>query len=214
MSAALAARTLYAVIALLALIGLVIEYQVTLAGHPGQFASRTLIYWSFFTILTNVMAMVAGAGFALRRRWALEPTLRTAISVWITVVAVIFQLLLAGLVPLSPLGWWGNMLVHQLVPALWLVGWLGFGPHGGITRTAPLRWLIYPLLYGCWTLAHGAATGWYPYPFLNVAKLGAAMVARNMALMALFFAALGYAFRWIDGHLVGRRGRRNPPSRF
>jgi hypothetical protein len=198
-------RAWYALVAVLALIGLVIEYLVTIAGHPDDLAGRTLIYLSFFTILSNIAVLTASAGIAIGSGWASRPALRTAISVQITVVAAIFQMLLAGLLTLSPLGWWGNMLVHQLVPALWLIGWVAFGPHGGIDRRAPLWWLIYPVLYGVWTIAHGAATGWYPYPFLDIAKFGGARIALNMVLMGLFFAGLGYAFRWIDGRLARSR---------
>jgi hypothetical protein len=202
------ARAWYGVTAACAAIGLAIEYQVTISGHPGQLGSRTLVYLSFFTILTNALVLLASIGLARHRgplhHWARQAGTRTAIAVWITVVAVIFQLLLAGLAHLSSLGWWGNMLVHQLVPALWLGGWLLFRPHGGISATAPLRWLIYPLVYAGWTLAHGHVSGWYPYPFLDIAKRGVERVAITMALMALFFAALGYAYRWLDGRLAQR----------
>jgi hypothetical protein len=117
------ARLWHAGIALLAMTGLAIEYQVTIIGHPGQIVSRTVIFLSFFTILTNMLVrMVMSTGFALNWNWALQPSLRAATSVHITVVGVIFQLLLAPLLHLSGIGWWGNMLVHRLVPALWLIG--------------------------------------------------------------------------------------------
>jgi hypothetical protein len=196
------ARLWHAGLALLTLVGLGIEYQVTIAGHPGQIVSRTVVFWSFFTILTNALVLVISAGFALDRSWALQPSIRVATSVHIVVVAVIFQLLLAALLHLSGLGWWGNMLVHQLVPALWLIGWVAFRPHGGISKTAPLCWLIYPALYGAWVLVYGSITGWYPYPFMDVATHGAAVTARNMTLIGLFFLILGYAVRWIDGRLA------------
>jgi hypothetical protein len=202
------ARLWYGATAGAAAIGLAIEYYVTLRGHPGEIAGRTLVYLSYFTILTNTLVLLASVGLATHRghlhRWARQSSTRVAISVWITVVAVIFQLLLASLARLSPIGWWGNMLVHQLVPALWLGGWLLFRPHGGVSAVAPLQWLIYPLAYGGWTLVHGRLSGWYPYPFLNVAKRGIEQVAVNMVLMALFFAGLGYAYRWLDGRLAQR----------
>jgi hypothetical protein len=201
-----AARLWHATVALLALAGLAIEYWVTLTGHAGEAIARTIRFLSFFTILTNALVMLASIGAAFGRgrlhRWTAGPGVSTAISVHITVVAVIFQLLLARLVHLTPLGWWGNLLVHRLVPASWLIGWVAFARHGGIARWSPLRWLIYPLLYGIWTIAHGAVVGWYPYPFLDVTKQGLAAVGRNMLLMALFFAAPGYGFRWIDGRLA------------
>ena len=199
-------RLWHGLLALLALIGLAIELYATIARHPEIWPERLLIYFSFFTILTNMLVMVASTGIARSRgnlhRWAIRSSTRTAISVYISVTAVIFQLLLAKHVEFSPIGWWGNLLVHQLVPAMWLTGWVLFGRHGGIARSAPLHWLIYPVAYAAWTFAHGAATGWYPYPFMNVATRGGATVAFNMALMTLFFAVLGHTFRWIDGVLA------------
>jgi hypothetical protein len=201
-----AARAWHASVALLALIGLAIEYRVTVSGHPGQIIGRTVVFLSFFTILTNTLVMLASLGAAFGEgqlhRWTSSAGVSTAISVHITVVAVIFQLLLASLLHLTPLGWWGNMLVHRLVPALWLIGWIAFAPHGGIDRWAPLRWLIYPLVYTVWVLIHGAVTGWYPYPFMDVGKYGTGPTAAKMAVIALFFAGLGYVYRWIDGRLA------------
>jgi hypothetical protein len=203
------ARLWFAFIALLALIGIAIEYRVTIAGYPGQLLGRTIIFLSFFTILTNAIVLAASLGIAIGHgalhRWAVRPRISTAITLYIAVVAVIFQLLLAGLVMLSPLGWWGNMLVHQLVPLLWVLGWLIFAPHGGIDGMAPLRWLIYPLAYTVGVMIHGAATAWYPYPFMDVGKYGVGPSAAKMAVVALFFAGLGYALRWIDGRLANMR---------
>lgn len=200
-----AARGWHAAVALLAIVGLVIEYHMTLAGHPGRIAERTLVYVSFYTTLTNMLVAAMAAGSVLGWKWALDPSLRTATAVHITVVAVIFRLLLARLLHFAGIGWWGNMLVHELVPALWLVGWIVFRPPGTVSALAPLRWMLYPLVYGVWTLIHGAASGWYPYPFLDVARWGYGRVAVNMLAMAAFFAALGYAFRWIDGRNTSLR---------
>ncbi len=205
------ARAAYAVLALLALAGLGLEYGVTLGKYPGAPGVATLRYASFFTILSNALVMIAAGARAVGRgalgRWAARADTRAAISVYIVVVAVIFQLLLAHLFRFSPLGWWGNMLAHQLVPALWLVCWFVFGPHGGIDRIAPLRWLVFPLLYGGWIIALGAASGWYPYPFMDVPKRGGAGVAITMVAMALFFLGLGLVLRWIDGRLASRLTR-------
>ncbi|HLZ79593.1 MAG TPA: Pr6Pr family membrane protein [Sphingomonas sp.] len=209
------ARLWHALLAALAIAGLTIELCVTIARDPAAWPHRLLIYFSFFTILTNMLVAAASLGSARKRgrlhRWAHRPAPRAAISVYIAVVAVIYQLLLARLIHLSPIGWWGNLLVHQIVPAMWLTGWVLFGRHGGIARTAPLHWLAYPAVYAIWTLSHGAASGWYPYPFMNVATRGGAAVAINMLSMSLFFAVLGYAFRWIDA-VLGRRLTRIAPK--
>jgi hypothetical protein len=199
------ARAWHALVALLALIGLGIEYHATIVGHPGEIARRTVIYFSFFTILGNLLVATMAAGFTISRLWAQAPAARTATTLYIVVVAIIFQLLLAAIVKPAGIDWWGNMLAHQLVPVLWVIGWLAFGRHGGIRVTAPLLWLIFPAAYGAWTLLHGAWTNWYPYPFLSIKTEGGQQVAINMAWMALFFLILGYVVRWIDGRLATMR---------
>lgn len=201
-----ARRSAHLLVALLAILGIAIEYGRMASHYPlAELGWRTANFLSFFTILTNGLIAIVGIGVALPRGalhdWADRPATRTAATLYILVVAAIFQILLAGLVTLTPLGWWGNMLVHELVPALWLLCWLAFGPHGGIGGRAPLWWLIYPALYGAWTIGRGALIDWYPYPFMNVAKFGGSAVTRNMVLVGLFFLLLGYALRWIDGRL-------------
>ena len=202
------ARIAHLAVALAALAGIAFSYA---AGPSAPVAEpwRTLRFFCFFTILTNMLVMLAAIGRALPpdHRWhaiAARPAMRTAISLHILVVALIFQILLSHMVRPGFSGWIGNMLVHQIVPAGWLLCWLVFGPHGGIDMRAPWRWLGYPLLFAGWTLAHGAIGGWYPYPFMDVARFGYPVVLRNLALIGLLFLALGYALCWADGRLRRR----------
>ncbi len=51
------------------------------------------------------------------------------------------------------------------------------------------RALLFPLAYGAWTLAHGAATGWYPYPFVDVVDLGYLRVLANIVGLFVVLAA-------------------------
>lgn len=197
----------HAAVALFATTGLVLHYLVVL-GHAGEVAVRTVRFFSYFTILTNILIAASALGIAIGGgRWSAlvsRPAWRTAVTLHIIVVALIYHVLLRGIVLPGQMGWWANMLVHQLVPATWTICWLAFAPHGGIDRASPLRWLLYPLGFGAWTLVHGAIGGWYPYPFMDVAQFGYPAVLRNMTVVALLFAGLGYALRWVDARL-GRR---------
>lgn len=203
-------RLIWLVVALLALMGIAFSYA---AGPPVPTPSglRELRFFSFFTILTNLLVALAAVGHALPsgHRWhrlATRPAVRTAIMVHITVVALIFHLLLSHMVRPGLSGWIGNMLVHQAVPAAWLFGWIALGPHGGIDTRAPLRWIGFPLLYGLWVLVLGALGDWYPYPFMDVAALGYPLVLRNMAVVGLLFFAIGHGLRWADDRLARREG--------
>lgn len=200
-------RIANAAVALFAATGVVLHYVVVL-GHSGEVALRTVRFFSYFTILTNIVVAVGACGIAFGSgrlaAMAGRPSWRAAVTLHILVVALIYHLLLRDIALPGAIGWTANMLVHQLVPTAWILCWLAFPAHGGIARMAPLRWLLFPLGFGAWTLVHGAIAGWYPYPFMDVARFGYPAVLRNMALIALVFGALGYGLRWIDGRL-GRR---------
>jgi hypothetical protein len=49
----------------------------------------------------------------------------------------------------------------------------------------------FPLGYAAYSLVHGAATGFYPYPFIDVNHLGYDKVLTNMAMLILVFGGLG-----------------------
>lgn len=201
-------RAAHAAVALAAATGLVLHYIVVL-GHDGEVAVRSIRFLSYFTILTNMLVAATAAGIASGRgRWSdrgAQPAWRTAVTLHILVVALIYHLLLRQVTLPGVIGWTANMLVHQLVPTGWLVCWLIFPPHGGIDWAAPWRWLLYPLLFAAWTLAHGAFGGWYPYPFMDVAAIGYPKVAANILAIGLVFLMLGSGLRWLDGWLGQRR---------
>ena len=74
-----------------------------------------------------------------------------------------------------PGGWqlFFERVLHYVTPPLFVLDWLLFVPKGERRLEDRLRLALgFPPLYAVWTLVHGALTGWYPYPFLDVAELG------------------------------------------
>ena len=65
-----------------------------------------------------------------------------------------------------------------------------------------------PLAYAAWTLMHGALTGFYPYPFLQVGILGYEHVLRNMAILLVVFGGLGLLLVALDRWLGTRAAPR------
>ncbi|HST92605.1 MAG TPA: Pr6Pr family membrane protein, partial [Brevundimonas sp.] len=66
------------------------------------------------------------------------------------------------------------------------------------------KWLMFPLLYGGWTLLHGAVIGWYPYWFIDVSSLGLGGALLNFAGLLIFFALVGLLVVAID-RTLGQR---------
>lgn len=93
-----------------------------------------------------------------------------------------------------------NFLLHSAVPALGVLWWALFADRGASLADA-LRWMAVPAAYCAFLLVRARNRGpfpgrssAYPYHFLNLDRLGPARFARNIALLAAGFAALGLAF--------------------
>jgi len=92
-------------------------------------------------------------------------------------------------------------LVHFVVPIMTILDWLLFDEKGRIRATSPLLWATFPLAYFVVIMLFAAfSTGspFYPYPFMNVSTQGLSRVLFTVALMTVFFIALGYAFYVVD----------------
>ena len=94
-----------------------------------------------------------------------------------------------------------------MTPILVPLFWLAFTRKGMLAARDPLLWALYPLAYLVYSLVRGAVEGSYPYPFIDVTRLGWARTSLNAALIALAFLLAGWALVWMDGRL-GRRLRR------
>jgi hypothetical protein len=92
----------------------------------------------------------------------------------------------------------GDAIVHYAAPLLFLIDWVVFVPRQALRPSDALTWLAYPFVYAAYTLAHGALSGFYPYPFLDAAALGHPAVLVNMAWLGVGFLALGLGIVVVD----------------
>lgn len=154
-------------------------------------------FLGFFTIWSNIAATALLARAALRpapqdRRVVL------AVAVAIGMVGIIYSALLRFL--WHPHGWQkvADISLHDVMPIVFVVFFL-LGPNQG------LRWrdagyaLILPLAYCVYALARGSIDGWYAYPFLDAGKLGAVVLARNIAGLAIAFLLMALLIVAIAG---------------
>jgi hypothetical protein len=96
-----------------------------------------------------------------------------------------------------------------VTPALYVIDWVLFVPKGTVRWKSAFVWLGYPLVYAAYSLIHGAVTGFYPYPFINVGELGYDKMFLNMGVLVLVFFGLGLALVGIDR----RMGRNNATAK-
>ena len=150
-------------------------------------------YFSFFTILTNIAAVLVYAAYLFpgRLTFFTNPVVRGAIGVAIIMVGLVYVTVLAAL--WSPQGLYKlcDMLLHYIAPVVYAAWWLTAGRKGVLKFSDTSKMLIYPILYLAYVMLRGQLTGLYPYPFLNANTLGLGAALMNAALIAALF--LGFA---------------------
>ena len=62
----------------------------------------------------------------------------------------------------------------------------------------------FPLTYFLYAIVRGEIDGRYPYPFMDVTKLGLARALLNGLVIGAAFIPTGLAVVWADRRLLGR----------
>ena len=194
-------RAAAALVALICWIALGVRFHLTNAG-TGDALETLWILARFFTILTNFALAVAMTMVALGKR--LSPGVEGGLTLAILLVGVVYTLLLQKLYHLTGAALFADVLMHKVSPVAMAAYWLLFAKHGPMRWSEPLWWSIYPIVYLVYALVRGAIEGIYPYPFIDVGKLGAEQVALNAAAIAAAFLLAGLALVWLDRRLLGR----------
>ncbi|WP_339545501.1 Pr6Pr family membrane protein [Pseudomonas sp. RA_35y_Pfl2_P32] len=192
--------------AVLGWLGLSIQLYLVFYGRWSVEASLLgglVSYFSYFTVLTNTLAAAVLTCAATSRQsrgrtFLLQPWVSSGIAVSITVVGLAYSLLLRHL--WHPQGWqWvADELLHDVMPLLFVFYWWRCVPKGRLRLGHIGLWAIYPLLYFAYLLLRGRSLGIYPYPFVDVEKLGYLQVFLNASGILLGFVVVALVALGLD----------------
>lgn len=210
-----------ALLAIVTWVGLVIQFYVT-QTHPNLLDispfQRLIRYFEYFTILTNFLVALSLTLSLLAHssigQFANQPSVRTAIAVYIALVGIVYNVILQGLHEFTGAAFAADVITHDLVPLLYVAYWIILVPKGKLSWTMPLVWLIYPLVYLPFVLIRGSYTGRYPYPFLDVGQFGLASVLLNSVMLTIVFLGLGTIFVGMDKSIAKLTDRPKQPFLF
>ena len=203
-----ASRTCAALVGLLALSALTLQYilLVQLTRDTIGVGLGTLRFITYFTILSNIaVALVAFTAASARPGFFAQARVRGAVALYIGVTGSIYFFILRHLWQPQGAQWWADTALHYAVPLLYLSWWGLCAPHGVLRWHALPRWLLFPLAYLGWVLLRGAWVHEYPYPFLDLAVLDGATVARNIVGVFAVFVVAGGMLLLADRLLAPRR---------
>ena len=181
-----------------------LDLSLTISFAKGlNLTDGVIRYLGFFTILTNLLVALAltlpliGAKTSAGHFFS-RPAVSGGIAVSIIVVGIAYNLLLRKLWHPQGLQLFADVLLHDVVPVLFPLYWWRFVPRGHFGWRELGLWTTYPVLYFAYVLMHGAATGYYPYPFINVEHLGYARVLMNAVAILIGFEAVALLLLALD----------------
>jgi hypothetical protein len=189
------------------LIAAAIAFMISVLVEEGAF--NPLNFFTFFTILSNLLAM----GVLLesgRRQLAGSPPVpdmwRGAAVVYMTVTYLVFAVLLRDAqeqlqthVP------WVDSVLHRVAPIAIMADWLIDPPHQPIAFRRGLTWLGFPVAWTAFTVVRGAIDGRYPYPFLDPANGGYGVVALYVVAILVLLLAVTWVVATVGTALRARR---------
>lgn len=158
---------------------------------------------SYFTILVNLAATILLSVTLMGR--SPSPRIMAGVASYIVVVGIIYSLLLRHVWSPEGAQKFADIVLHDLMPVLYALFWLFFVVKNQLRWRDALVWLIFPLLYMIYAVLQGLRTGWYPYYFIDIGKLGMGQVLLNGAGLLVFFLAVGAGLIAIATTLRKRR---------
>lgn len=179
--------------ALIAWFTVLSQYYLMVENRVSSVSETTIRFFSFFTILTNSLVAIYFTCIAVKIKDGSasiihKPGTLTAITVYIFIVGLIYQIVLRPL--WQPTGFQKivDELLHTLIPVMVVIYWYFYETKSLVSYHQIPKWLIYPITYLLFILIRGGFSGFYPYPFVNVDNLGMSHVLINsFLLMGLFY---------------------------
>lgn len=173
-----------------------IAQLVLIIEHRTASVAETIVrYFSFFTISTNILvALCCTAVLFNLGAFFRKSATQAAIAVYILVVGVVYNLVLRSFSKPEGLDKLVNELLHSVMPSLFVIYWFTAAPKANIRWGHLFPWLLYPLVYLTYTLIRGHFVHYYPYPFLNVDRLGYATATVNCLWVSFAFLVFSLIF--------------------
>lgn len=206
-------RVWHGALALVVAASLAIQITLSVAGGGDaapELSTRLVRLASYFTIQSNVLVLITAVAITRRpdvdgRLWRV---LRLDAVLGILITGIVYATVLAGLNDPQGADVFSNAGFHYIAPWWAFAGWLLFGPRPRIDGRTLAGAVLWPVVWIGWTLAHGALTGWYPYPFTDVVALGHPTVLVNLAVILVITVVLAVVLRALDRRLPATGGDR------
>jgi len=188
-------RILSLLFALIGWFSVITQYYLMVKNTQISFEETTIRFFSFFTILTNILVAIYFTFQAVYYSSKIKKTGRlTAITIYILIVGSIYQIILRSTWNPTGLQRIVDELLHTIIPVLVLIYWYMYENKKDLSYQQIPQWAVYPLLYLFYILIRGHFSAFYPYPFVNVVDIGYTQVLINSFWILVFFIGISMLF--------------------
>ena len=187
------------IVVILAWFALIAQFYLIILNRTASVGETIIRYFSFFTILTNLLVSLCFTFLLLNPKskpgvFFSKSTALTAITVYIIVVGMVYNLILRFLWAPKGLQLIVDELLHTVIPLLCIIFWWKYVRTKALKWKDAYPWLIYPLVYIFIILILGTSSGYYPYPFIDVNTIGYAKVLINSGILTVCFLGISFLF--------------------
>lgn len=168
------------------------QFVVMLQNRQVEITETIIRFFSYFTILTNILVVLYFTSrITIFKNTYLSKLSKnctiTAVTAFIMVVGLVYQFVLRGAWQPTGIQKIIDELLHSVIPLYVFVYWLKFATKTDLIIKEIKIWLWYPIAYFIYIIIRGHFSGFYPYPFIHVTKIGYPQVLINAVLVTLFF---------------------------
>ncbi len=189
-------RLLQIGIAAIAWFAVILQLYLQIVNRKTEVSEAIIRFFSYFTILTNIMVAVCFSSLSLQQgkafRFFNKPGVTTAVTVYIAIVGLVYNLVLRSLWAPQGLQLLVDNLLHSVTPLLTLIYWFVYTSTKEINWKEPVAWMLYPLFYLIYVMIRGSFSDFYPYFFIDVSKLGYSTAFTNAVYVTLSFLFVSY----------------------
>lgn len=189
------------IIAFIAWFALILQFYLQIVNRLTPVSEAVIRYFSYFTILTNLLVAICFTSLVVTdnkgNRFLTRPSTITAVTVYILIVGLVYNLVLRSLWDPQGLQLLADNLLHSLTPLLALIYWFLYVSAKEINWKQTATWTLYPLIYLIYVMIRGSFSNFYPYFFIDASKLGYTKALTNVVYITIAFFLISLLLIWI-----------------
>jgi hypothetical protein len=189
------------IIASITWVAVILQFYLQIVNRTTAVPEAVIRYFSYFTILTNLLVAVCFTSLLLKERKAerffKQPSVLTAVTVYILIVGLVYNLVLRSQWNPQGLQLLADNLLHSITPLFALLYWIVYVPAKEISWKQTPAWMLYPFFYLIYIMIRGSFSNFYPYFFIDVSKLGYTKAFTNAVYVTVAFFAVSLVLIWI-----------------